>query len=418
MFVTCFIVLVLLPLIVSKTFELPKISYYDLVGLNTPDLPQLLIKFGTVQITDIPGFVSAKQAALEDAPSCLSTLNTKGKKEMEDGTIRISVAAETKNGLRDVEMSNKCGKKAKMLRDLIDLVSIKLSAALDHEANLQGGMQQGKIMEPSYSTISDLILNGNHLEHLHVYFPSPESQKLLMPSSPTIDFHIDHGLMIAMTTGYFRDEKNVPSKQKNGLFLKLKNDNNNEDEVFEVVADDNSLILLMGEGAEHWLTPAFGKPFRAVPHALRLDSSSFSNRAWFGKMFLPPSDAILPTTLKSYDEHRRLLMEKKEDYIPLVCRDSNHKTFEENHNCVDGEIYCWMQCLPKPDKCDGPPVCYDAIKQRELYCYERTKHHYNASVTCDSIFSISKAKDTENSKPSVPPFCRGGKYIVRNTTTN
>lgn len=102
--------------------------------------------------------------------------------------------------------------------------------------------------------------------------------------------HTDNGLMIAMTTGYYSSD--VVS-EKSGLCIELSSGT-----IVQVKPDDDSLVIMMGEGGNSWFQPVFGKPFRAVPHALYVNSDGIksSTRSWYGKMVLPPSDAVISSS--------------------------------------------------------------------------------------------------------------------------
>jgi hypothetical protein len=115
----------------------------------------------------------------------------------------------------------------------------------------------------------------------------------------------------------------------------------------------------MGEGASKWFRPVLGKPFRAVPHSLRLDFSSLTmeqrswiSRSWFGKMFLPPSDAIIPEGNIPYQEYHREEM-KSSPSLPLACEIESSSSsssrqlrniFVQDTSCPSGEMMCWGQC--------------------------------------------------------------------------
>jgi hypothetical protein len=164
------------------------------------------------------------------------------------------------------------------------------------------------------------------------------------------------------------------------------------------VAQRDSLIVMVGEGGASWLAPVLGKPLRAAPHSLVLDgalTSSQMSRAWYGKMYLPPADALLPVTgaapegrTVSYAAHRaavRAHVNGSPDEIPAACG-SGHAVSSRapavdagvglsdvgayrslyslsNTLCNDGNgVMCWQQCytgsdLPQP--CGTQAECID-----------------------------------------------------------
>ena len=66
-----------------------------------------------------------------------------------------------------------------------------------------------RIMEPNYYSLEELMTKGEHLEHLHSYYGASVSEKEQAQEQAvfTMDFHVDAGLMIAMTTGHYANTK-------------------------------------------------------------------------------------------------------------------------------------------------------------------------------------------------------------------
>jgi hypothetical protein len=377
------------------SYTLPEVSYPDLLGLEpfaVNELVNQLTTVGAVQISGIPKFERARKEALEDAAECLMKQDDKfvGKRLMDDGSLRLTSAAASSDGLRG-PMSNECGENAYKLRSIIDSVTRQVFLALDSSRDMESEM----IMKPDYSTFSDLIAHGNHLEHLHAYFPPSSSRSnnnvnkdekdttaavktedKQVSSSMTMDFHTDNGLMIAMTTGYYQSpaasnsvtgssSSSSSSSSQNGLYMMLP-----DGKKVKAVMSDSSLILLVGEGGMNWFAPVLdGKPLRAVPHALIVDLPAAvpaaaeglelgsSSRSWFGKMLLPPGNAYLTKEKMTYEQYHQLeisslMNPSSSSYIPLACAGGSmngygDKMMVENVQCTlsDGQpgIYCWMQ---------------------------------------------------------------------------
>ncbi len=335
-------------------FSLPEVQYSELLALDEFTVNQLvkqLTTIGAVQVVNIPKFGIARKEALEDAAECLKTEKTSQRWVMTDGSIRYSTAAETVDGVRG-PMRNHCGDASYRLRSLIDAVGRQLFVALDSKLQ-KGGSLKGAdlLMKPAYRSFSQLTARGSHLEHLHSYFPpevsADSTTSLSQNNIAAMDFHTDAGLMIAMTTGYFSSEQ--PSV-RSGLYLAVPGADGKEKRVKAVMAED-SLILLMGEGARNWLKPVFEKPFRAVPHAMVVDipPGSSNSRAWFGKMYLPPTDAILPSENIPYSQYHQYESDYQSNkhHLPLACGGSpSYQIILQNQPCeVNGEpgVYCWTQ---------------------------------------------------------------------------
>jgi hypothetical protein len=265
------------------------------------------------------------------------------------------------------------------------------------------------LMEP-YFTYSDLFNNGDHLEHLHAYYIPSSVPSDDVEVGSTLGMHVDDGLLIAMTTGLY---SNADSSTKNGLYMELPTG-----AIVEVEARDDALIIMVGKGGATWLAPLLGLPFRAVPHALSIrmkPSSDEKNptRAWYGKMFLPPSDAIIPEFNIPFTKYRsdvqRFLTSKDkkkqfspETQLPAACGgEMDQFVLASSTSCEtdDGEVgvICWTQCYSVADlACGSNAVCYDLGTNEvvdgttmcpsghtncELQCVESSTDH-NSSGYC------------------------------------
>lgn len=269
-------------------------------------------------------------------------------------------------------------------------------------------------------------------EHLHSFFDSDsaKSSALSAVAPPTMDFHTDAGLFIAMTTGLYTSEKGeVISDETNGLYLKLLSG-----AVVEVQTTEDALIVMVGDGGARWLAPMMGANLRAAPHSLRVSSSTQQahSRSWFGKMFLPPADAILPMSSISsgenvplkYEAYRKmernhLATPHSSSALPSACGhgvpsgvtrrsssnsvsthgavssvlDSSYSHLVGNDLCSgdDGTgVMCWTQCysvegLPcgtsaecvdtaTGEVVDGTQMCPSDHNNCELQCVDHGEH--------------------------------------------
>ena len=75
-----------------------------------------------------------------------------------------------------------------------------------------------------------------------------------------------------------------------------------------------SLIVMLGDGWHQWINPGLRSPLRPAPHAMtmpRLAAAAAADaaapqplRLWYGRMFLPPLDALLPPHGISFERVR------------------------------------------------------------------------------------------------------------------
>lgn len=390
----------------TSGINLPSIDFAELVGANENVrvfLQTQLTELGALQIKGIPRFEEARAAALEPLSACLEReeASVTRRQTMSDGSQRISTGAASTKGQAQ-PFSSSCGETAGALRQAIDLGVRQLLLALDAASS-----PTTPVLSP-YPYFEDLLRHGDHLEHLHVYFPAPSTQAQTkaraMPQAaaaaptPTIDFHTDGGLFIAMTSGlHARGGQAVAPtgalylQTRAGLTVRVNS------------ADlDGSLVFMVGEGGARWLAPRLGAPLRAVPHMLAAalpgsgsePPSVRTTRAWYGKMYLPPADATVagvPYRVYREGEVRELASSApgraRPAVLPAACggggvsmskSNKTHTAITKRSNsygyglaasstdCQMGDgtqgIYCWMQCMAIPTTCGAgtAPECFNS----------------------------------------------------------
>ena len=489
-----------------STYSLTEIKFADLLTLDESALEKVtsaLTDVGALQISGIPRYSMVRKRALEDLAECFLEENTAAEITMKDGARRVSCGAGSYGGKAEA-MNHVCGEASNKLRAVADGAMRQLFVALDaavdlhqKKMNKMNNKKKNKalLMSP-YDSFQSLMAAGDHLEHLHAYYaPShslsheqhhpnhphnqPYQQEDRSSHTPlhshrhitnsiqtTLDFHVDGGLMIAMTTGYYSHA----ASRESGLYLKL-----STDEIVKAVADDDALIVLIGDGASRWLSPVLGKALRSLPHALVADlhhydhdgdagdivsaeavdadaeekrravshSDSISHshsRSWYGKMYLPPSNAMIPQEQISYGEYRQLVNdhammltqaqeqqgqqeqqemgqevddgdeEKKKkkkavqlsDLLPSACGGPGRQLIVTvGDNCPADQIWCWARCMDASAvSCNGNSelVCLDFDTQEplsgdnmcmsgsEIYCgpgcYVASSHNSSANGFC------------------------------------
>lgn len=265
---------------------------------------------------------------------------------------------------------------------------------------------------------------------MHAFFNADKTSALKETSVPTLDFHTDAGLFIAMTTGLYASEKgdHLPD-EKNGLYLQLMSGS-----VVEVHTKEDALIIMVGDGGTRWLAPLMGSSLRAAPHSLRVASPTQQahSRTWFGKMYLPPADALLPISKQGgnhvaplqYDMYRQ--MERQHlstsptssaadstgtthESLPSACghklpvSTASHGSGGNNHNhnhmassyshlvgndlcgATDGTgVMCWTQCMSVADlPCGTEAECVDTatgeVVDGNIMC---PSDHENCELQC------------------------------------
>lgn len=395
-----------------QSFVLPEVKFADLVTLDHTALQSnidRLMEEGAVQITGIPRFGMVRKRALEDLAECFVEEQTAANVELPDGSRRVTSAAKSRRGLAG-EMSHVCGEAAGKLRSAVDAAMSQLFLALDVEAAVQsrGNKQKQLLMEPHYDSFRELMGKGEHLEHLHSYFApkAGASSALANSGSPaTLDYHVDGGFVIAMTTGLYSHEA---ASENSGLYMELRNGQR-----VKVEAADDSLIVLMGDGAARWLRPVLGRAFPAAKHALIADLAAGSQaaRSWYGKMYLPPADAIIPQEGVSYDQYRAVqnqhLPQLKDmsdlsadkalrALLPSACGgEGNHYMTLSAGDCAANEMYCWATCMALPPGCSlSDAMCINTrtgeVSPGENHCMD------NGDTFCEPICFYTPNNSTDS----------------------
>lgn len=362
----------------TSVIELPSVSFTDLFHLDgeaSHFSAQILTTLGALQIKDIPGYSEARYYALHDLSDCLlNDIETSSIVTLKDGTRRVSVGAGTAEG-KPGRMSSECGYDSAALRSLVHNTMRQLAQALDAVVGESAGSGRGRsqqfVLSP-YSTYAGLVDSGSHLENMHSYSFGKSMDK--NNATSTLGFHTDGGLFIGMTTGMYSDAEEIC--EESGLYIK-----GIDGVISRVTADDSSLIVMIGEGGRRFLLPLLGRPLRAVPHKLELcvkDASALESvtRSWYGKMFLPPNDAIIKLLddkdSMRYDKFRALevqsILANHEEQVvelPTVCGSLQLQDMliaSSDSDCANNEVYCWNLCMPVDDlPCGTDAVCVDPI---------------------------------------------------------
>lgn len=182
--------------------------------------------------------------------------------------------------------------------------------------------------------------------------------------------HVDGGLFIAMTTGLYSSPEGILNE--GGLYVQLPTGI-----VSRVSVAADSLVVLVGDKGSRWLGPQLGLPLRAVPHKVisGLPAGSSITRSWYGKMYLPPSDALVPSTgdvaAVTYDAYRlaelkRLSSSPAPSSVSTLRASVELSSVACSHdtdgNYVSGGVWCWAECYPTAGlSCGQAAQCVDPV---------------------------------------------------------
>eukprot|EP01033_Poteriospumella_lacustris_P010233 gene10233-7280_t len=437
------------------SYRLPEVRYADLLALEPARLAEAvryLTETGAVQITGLPRFDVARTRALEDLAECLETEKDAPVAVLPDGARRLScgasatggsgggVSASTAAAASLSPMTSVCGDGAARLRSLVDAGLRQLFYALDAYVATTAAAAAGcdtaaaatpPVLDAQYPTFSSLLTHGAHLEHLHAYVAptappaaasvasassaasSAASSSSAAAAAATLPLHVDAGLFIGMTTGLYSAQ--APLTPAAGLYLQLPSP---FDEEVKAEAADDALIVLVGLGAAQWLQPVLGKPLRAMPHALiaGFDTTATANgtatapatRAWYGKMVLPPADALVGDEQWPFHRYRDAQAARSQPLsrygdgsggpsvvdetdaaaaadaasslwtvLPSACGGAHGGGYVSvmADACASNQVWCWAQCMSAASLSCASPAQYAA-------CYN---YRTQAVVSGDSM---------------------------------
>ena len=349
----------------SQVVGLTEISYAALTDTGTMEFSRTaegrsferaLTTLGMLAVTGIPGFSDVTASALMSAQTCADAeqgaLHT-----FADGTRRITLAAQWPSEFA-VGAEPACSEfryHAQPFRALVDAVSAafvkQLSLAFhsrDGAPLLNISADAAGAARPSRPTslydMQEIVSEGRQLEHIHAY------QRQGAPSSEqTVQWHIDHGLFIAFTPALLVDAEGAVKRDADGFSVRLINGTEKA-----VAFPPDALIFLIGDAVESIVNPkrAPGSaPLRPAPHALRVLSTAA--RLWYGRMFLPPPNAIDERSGRTFAQLREAAAEHararrrtdtSDSEIDLACSAHSFRRRVGPAACADNELYCWHKC--------------------------------------------------------------------------
>lgn len=356
------------------------------------DAPQLLTDAlstnGLVAITGIPHYAELRQAALLESFKCAQTEHGKAS-TFADGTVRRSLASVTThaNGAEDFEVSGEeCGDFGianKAFRSMVHEASVAFAHGV---SSTFGDFAKKPLLdaaygeEDSWENVRDLV-KGDHLEHFHSYHLASEPAE-----KATVDTHTDQGLFIAFTPAMMVDKASgQPTNTMAGKFIVQMQDGTEA----AVQFSDDMLVFMVGDGLEQIVNPrlpANHKTLRATPHTLVLAPNAEETRVWYGRMFLPPSNAVHPEHGLSFGRLRELVIEESLSETPdqkvlsLGCSGNTYARHLEEDACVEGQqVFCWHRCMNFTEEIN-PSAC--------------TALGYTNGAQCTDVFDqIYRAQD-------------------------
>jgi len=335
-----------------------------------------------------------------------------------DGTVRRTMATHTVNGhmqnLMDrlfrqgatissstsLEPCERFAAAADALRPLVDdatqafaqYLTRILQQELGHSFDEQPMLRSREPGE-CYSTLADVVASGEHLEHFHSYQKisamdanTDKTEGHPEATKTTIELHTDQGLLLAFIPGRMVNPQVSPEDNEDsttwvgtrGFYIELP-----DKSLAEVYLDEDvDLVFVLGDGVHQYINPRLVSAasmdllesplqLRATPHALVLPSHTVIDaRVWYGRMVLPPADALHPAHPdRTLGELQNLLKSSSpsDEHLSLGCSSNLvARHLEESINCEDDTLYCWHRCMNLTEYGVSEEVC--AAQNLQLQC--------------------------------------------------
>jgi hypothetical protein len=341
-----------------------------------------LTNVGMVSVTGIFKDSQVKKETLSWLHECAMESDATVEHTYPDGTVRRTMATHTvPGGVQTID--HKTGKAAcdsfskssdvfrSKVAEATRAFAARLSSVLDIK-NAKEGPLLSTETEFSFATIADVVENGEHLEHFHSYQKPNDSQ-----DEDTIEWHTDQGLFLVFTPGR---KVHCPHKEESSLTGGFYIEQEDGSQALVEFGDEDDLVFMLGDGVNQYVNSRVeaGSTLRATPHYLSMpDHSQDEARVWYGRMVLPPSNAVHPEHGMTFGQLRQKMIDaslsktgsQEEEALSLGCSSSMVARELQEATCEGDTILCWHRCMSIPD--------WDVS---EAFCESR-----NLKMTCTNV---------------------------------
>ena len=384
----------------TATFEPVRVPWSALAPDASSEHSDILAKAismtGIIQVTGIPGYASGRKSVLEMASACddWAQIHT-----FDDRTTRRTIATHTIPGpggaqeikiTKDTKACEEFKVLSKPFRESIDSAVRRFGERLSGLLHTETPMLATRAGFP-FETFAHVVDNGEHLEHFHAYTKEERLEgedtstgkgsvaavaAAANDDGTTLPMHTDQGLFIAFTPALVVRRDGAVARGDDSTFLVRLSDGTVESVSF----DADSLVFMIGHGVEQIVRPKLlpgGLMPRATPHAVTViaprDDPS-AQRAWYGRMVLPPHDAAVAGAGVTYGEMRATMNAEVKSpassssssssppAVALGCSSGvgaaadsglaelHRRVLSEPASCAEGTgLMCWHRCMPLAD---------------------------------------------------------------------
>jgi hypothetical protein len=417
------VVVVVVPLLASAEtgsdvlFRPYQISYRELLSGGESlkmSFVDALSTTGIISVTDIPG-MEYKDIASANLHECATESKATEIHKFSDGTQRLTLAAHSLPGFIgtiDHKVSTgACESFNQAAASFRSTVATATQAFADRMADFFHMEESGDgdllstATNVGFHTIANVVENGEHLEHFHSY------QKLDQMSSPageeeTIEWHVDQGLFLAFTPGRMYQGASK-AEISSGFFIK------DQDEAIVKVEfnEEDDLVFMLGDGVNQYVNHRLSQKLRAVPHALTLSPHGETEaRVWYGRMVLPPVDAVHPSHGITFGELRERMIESShsntEEALGMGCSGDRVARDLQATTCEGDSIYCWHRCMDPSDFGTSADACLN--QDLQLLCINPRRQISDGMSHGDYYPGCADAgvNEEDSAYPTLPEYPR------------
>mmetsp|Transcript_1421 Transcript_1421/g.2616 ORF Transcript_1421/g.2616 Transcript_1421/m.2616 type:complete len:577 (+) Transcript_1421:435-2165(+) len=337
----------------------------------------------------------------------------------EDGTSRTTLAAMTRglSSIQDLELGD-VSDPSKCTADFKEAVAKFRETVADVSTKFM--QRVGEVFDTTnvplledfnqtkrYTNFEEIAAGANHLEHFHSYHLQQTKEE---EAALSIDMHADQGLFIAFTPALLVEDKEAGEKSEvvegasaGTFYVEMKD---GVAKATEFGNDNDVLVFLLGDGVEQYFNKKFqGTPLRAAPHAMIMpEHTPTQSRAWYGRMFLPPDDAIHEEHGISFGKVREVMIQQVASGggvgTGMGCSRKLQET--EQLECGENQMFCWMRCMDYTEEAN-PEVCDE--QNLNLQCASQRDQIYRDGIDSHGDYNPTCTNSTEfiTPDPPIPP---------------
>ena len=263
-------------------------------GRGYDRLSQALATTGLIALSmdNIIDYSDTRNAALGGLCECAADSSFAGLEGADsvllgDGqTVRSTLATATVGNSPlplTLQLGGTCGVKTAEamdgLRDHVALASSTFLGAWDqllaHERRHDLGVSDSTLLRNSYGgsyhTVSSIVQAASNLEHFHVYSKQKKATSAFQ-NQPALQMHTDAGLFLAFVPAH---DCSSTGGADESFYLE-----DSSGETVQAIFPSNSIAIMLGAGAEHWLKTPESLSLKATRHSV--DMGAGDSRAWYG----------------------------------------------------------------------------------------------------------------------------------------